>query len=97
MDKKTEKLYWAVLRERVATNAFARDVFAETAVPPRALRSAEDLYRAVVWSVRGQAEEERWRTPRADEIAAGTSPYFELHQDGECVLVERVQEEGARG
>ena len=96
MNKVTEKLYWAILRERVATNALARDVFAEAAVAPHALRSAEDLYRAVVWNVRGQAEEERWRTPREDEIAAGTPPYFELRRDGDCTLVERAQEE-ARG
>jgi len=87
-EHEVHQLYVRILAERVETNAFARDVFAETAVRPRRLRSAEDFYRQVVYNLRSQAEAEGWLTPEPTEIAAGQEPYFDLRRDGECLLIE---------
>ena len=89
--------YWALMHERLASNAFARDVFTDRAVQPSQLRSAESYYRAVVWKIRQLAYDEGWQFPQSAEIAQDAPPYFELRQDencscgcGGCVLIERT-------
>lgn len=91
VSQEVQDLYWKILRERIASNELTRAVFAEDAVQPAGLRSAEDLYRCVVWNLWHQAREEGWQEPMAANVAPGTEPYFELRQQNECVLVERVK------
>lgn len=83
-----QDLYWRILRERIASNELAREVFSADAVQPGSLRSAEALYRCVVWNLWHQAREEAWPTPAPAKIAVGAPPYFTLRRDGECVLIE---------
>jgi hypothetical protein len=90
--KEVQDLYWQLLLDRILDNTLTRDVFAATVVQPSGPRSAEDLYRCVVWNLWHQAREEGWRVPMAEEIAEGALPFFALRQQGECILVERARE-----
>ena len=90
MSNPVHDLYWQILEQRLASNALARDVFAEEVFHPQRLRSAEDYYRCIVWNLWNQAHDEGWRVPTPEEIATGAPPYFRLRQDGECTIVEPV-------
>lgn len=75
-ENEIQRLYHKIMDERLTDNAFARDVFAETAPHPHRMRCAEDLYRTRVLIVREQAMGSEWPRPTEEEMEAGALPCF---------------------